>query len=87
MIFQSHLSVRDKSQQDIANKLTINCYLQPILGNSGEMTDCCLEVEPGDVVLEGGDDGDEGDEDDANVDARSQSSCVVPGKVEYGARY
>ena len=53
------------------------------------MTDCCLEVEPGDVVLEGGDDGDEGDEDDANVDARSQSSCVVPGwgEVEYEARY
>ena len=53
------------------------------------MTDGSLEVEPGDVVLEGGDDGDEGDEDDANVDARSQSSCIVPGwgEVEYGARY
>ena len=53
------------------------------------MTDGSLEVEPGDVVLEGGDDGDEGDEDDANVDTRSQSSCVVPGwgEVEYEARY
>ena len=68
--------------------VTINYYLQPILGNSGEMTDGSLEVEPGDVVLEGGDDGDEGDEDDANVDARSQSPCIVPGwgDVEYGAR-
>ena len=84
MIFQSHLALPQTKRK--ANKIlptkawvTINYYLQPILGNSGEMTDGCLEVEPGDVVLEGGDDGDEGDEDNANVDARSQSSCVVPG--------
>ena len=66
---------------------TINCYLQPILGNSGKMTDCSLEVEPGDVVLEGGDDGDEGNKDNANVHARSKSSCIVPGRgrVEEGA--
>ena len=51
------------------------------------MTDSSLKVEPGDVVLEGGDDGDEGDEDDANVHAGSQSSCVVPGWAENGGRY
>ena len=51
------------------------------------MTDSGLKVEPGDVVLEGGDDGDEGNKDDADVHARSKSSCVVPGwgNVEDGA--
>ena len=51
------------------------------------MTDSGLKVEPGDVVLEGGDDGDEGNKDNANVHARSKSSCIVPGRgrVEEGA--
>ena len=46
------------------------------------MTDSGLKVEPGDVVLEGGDNGDEGNEDDADVNSRSKSSCIVPGGGE-----
>ena len=67
-------------------RVTIKFYLQPILGNSGEMADGCLKVEPGDVVLQRGHDGDEGHKDDADVHAGSQSSCVVPG-WEKLARY
>ena len=43
------------------------------------MTDSGLKVEPGDVVLEGGDDGDQGDEDDADVDPWGESPGIIPG--------
>ena len=46
------------------------------------MADSSLKVEPGNVVLERGDNGDEGNKDDANVNSRSKSSCIVPGGGE-----
>ena len=46
------------------------------------MADSSLKVEPGNVVLERRYNGDEGNEDDADVNSRSKSSCIVPGGGE-----
>ena len=46
------------------------------------MADSSLKVEPGNVVLERRYNGDEGNEDDADVNSRSESSCIVPGGGE-----